>query len=356
MSDIWDSFTEYVKTRLTNPFLATLIVVWIIRNFTFVFSLFNFDSGETREQKLEYIENYLSIHETWSELGWNVSISFSVIFSSFILLLVSRALTNGYSLALSFLNKHTAKSTMIEVEDHNKLLLEYANLKKERDVFRSEASSHDGQINDLVERLSSKTAELSIFESELAKEKNSKLTIENENENLKAKVENLEKEVKELLSIDESSHELIRGLPEHNDDGLVLQNFNPTIPHDYIAKELNNYSNRIIKNLMNFRESNTFKTLKRVQRTGLINIYTNGKLLELLYYMLEIYNDEKSSIYVDLELLRIYFEADFFILSEDHDPEESEAQYLQIIVLHGAMTVYENLIENTSFKSLFKDL
>lgn len=40
---IFESFVDNIKQKTTNPFFGTLILVWLVRNWELIYTLFNFD-------------------------------------------------------------------------------------------------------------------------------------------------------------------------------------------------------------------------------------------------------------------------------------------------------------------------
>lgn len=58
VKDTLNSVFDNLKERTTNPFLGTLIVVWLVHNWKLVYSLFYFDSKLTLDERLIYIEAY----------------------------------------------------------------------------------------------------------------------------------------------------------------------------------------------------------------------------------------------------------------------------------------------------------
>ncbi|HEY0056585.1 MAG TPA: hypothetical protein VGB63_14620 [Pedobacter sp.] len=66
IKDIFDSFKDNLRERTTNPFLGTFVIVWVIKNWKLVYSLFYFDKDFTLEKRLNYISSYFK-EDTFGE-------------------------------------------------------------------------------------------------------------------------------------------------------------------------------------------------------------------------------------------------------------------------------------------------
>ncbi|MFA6150764.1 MAG: hypothetical protein WC716_05555 [Chitinophagaceae bacterium] len=96
VKELWDSFKDNLKERATNPFLGTFAVVWIIRNHRVCFALFNFDKGYTLETKLDFIANHYPHCDFFYNLVSTVGVTLLVLIGTYLLLFVSRMLTDYY--------------------------------------------------------------------------------------------------------------------------------------------------------------------------------------------------------------------------------------------------------------------
>ncbi|MEX1268851.1 MAG: hypothetical protein WEA56_07605 [Balneolaceae bacterium] len=79
--------------RTTNPFLGTLLIVWIIRNWDFVYSLFNFDSSFSLNDRLDFFQAYFNSYTILEGLI-TVSVTFAAIIITYLLLNLSRFIVN----------------------------------------------------------------------------------------------------------------------------------------------------------------------------------------------------------------------------------------------------------------------
>lgn len=148
IKDFIDSISDYTKTRISNPFFETLLFVWAVRNFDFIFVMFNFAEGVTLTQKIDYIHRYFEVYGTWVQLSLNIVISFGVLLASFLLLFLARFLTNLYSNILNWLNSKTAKVTMIDKTVYQTLYEDYQIIKDKYEKLKIEESTFNKILND----------------------------------------------------------------------------------------------------------------------------------------------------------------------------------------------------------------
>ena len=96
MVEIFNSLLSNYKSKIRNPFFGTIASVWLIRNWSIVYAVFNFDKNCSMQDKINYIQNYFSNKEFGVELFHNLWVSFVVLGFTYILLAFSRALTDLY--------------------------------------------------------------------------------------------------------------------------------------------------------------------------------------------------------------------------------------------------------------------
>ena len=96
VKDTLNSILDNIKERTTNPFLGTLIVVWLIKNWTLVYSLFYFDSKLKLKERLDYINTYFATHSFLLNMVFVILITLGVLILTYVLLGISRYLTETY--------------------------------------------------------------------------------------------------------------------------------------------------------------------------------------------------------------------------------------------------------------------
>jgi hypothetical protein len=94
IKDSLNSIFDNIKERTTNPFLGTLIVVWIVHNWTLVYSMFYFDSSFKLLNRVEYIEKYFVKKPFLEHLVYVVGITIVVLVLTYVMLSISRLITD----------------------------------------------------------------------------------------------------------------------------------------------------------------------------------------------------------------------------------------------------------------------
>ena len=117
LDNITSLFDNY-KGKIRNPFIGTIISVWLIHNWRVPFALFNFDDDCTMQDKINYIADYFGKQDFWSELGEIIFYSFLILVFTFLLMAISRVLTDTYYKIIEpfFITKIDKKSIFTEIE------------------------------------------------------------------------------------------------------------------------------------------------------------------------------------------------------------------------------------------------
>lgn len=96
VKDTLNSIFDNLKERTTNPFLGTLIVVWIVHNWKLLYSLFYFDSKLTLAERLCYIEEYFQKTPFYLNLFYVFLLTILVLSVTYLFLGLSRFITDFY--------------------------------------------------------------------------------------------------------------------------------------------------------------------------------------------------------------------------------------------------------------------
>ncbi len=139
---IIESFVDNIKQKTTNPFFGTLILVWLVRNWELVYTLFNFDNDCTLSDKKQFIRDYYVSKFFWKELLLNIGIALCLMILGYILIVITRVFVNWIDhkivpeLNLKFVSKLVVSNTRFEeseklrIDNYNALLIERENLNK----------------------------------------------------------------------------------------------------------------------------------------------------------------------------------------------------------------------------------
>lgn len=96
VKDTLNSVFDNLKERTTNPFLGTLIAVWIVHNWKLIYSLFYFDSKFTLTERLSYIEEFFQKIPFYLNLFYVFLLTILVLCITYLFLGLSRFISDFY--------------------------------------------------------------------------------------------------------------------------------------------------------------------------------------------------------------------------------------------------------------------
>lgn len=138
IKDFFISFADNLKEKSRNPFLGTYLLVWLIRNWELVYTLFNFDSEYNLNKKKEFIFSYYKKNDFISNLFTNILWAFGLLILTYALINLSRFIINLFEKKLTpWIYKVTDSNSIVLKETYDKLKSENnileLNLEKERE-------------------------------------------------------------------------------------------------------------------------------------------------------------------------------------------------------------------------------
>ncbi|GAK91422.1 hypothetical protein JCM19297_921 [Nonlabens ulvanivorans] len=157
IKDFLVSFKDNFNEKSRNPFLGTYLLVWLIRNWELVYTLFNFDPDKNLAFKKQFIKNYYSNNEFIENLFVNVLWAFALLTITYIVLNISRFIVN--------LSEKQVTPWVFKITDSKSIVL-----KSQYDEIRNQ---------------------LDILQIKLDKERDAKSKMENRIEKLNAEIQEL---------------------------------------------------------------------------------------------------------------------------------------------------------------------
>ena len=119
LKDSLNSILDNIKERTTNPFLGTLIVVWVVHNWKLVYSLFYFDSKLTLDERLVCIEEYFSRTPFYLNLFYVFLLTILVLSVTYLFLGLSRFISDFYEkIVIPQIVKFNDKSAIVPKSDY----------------------------------------------------------------------------------------------------------------------------------------------------------------------------------------------------------------------------------------------
>lgn len=125
IKDLLVSFTDNIKSKTTNPFFGTLILVWIFHNWRLMYSLFNFDKYTTLADRKIFLAEYLDSKVFIPNLLQCVVITIIVLITTYCLLNLSRLIVNFFEKVITpRVYKWTDISSIILKSDYELLKMD----------------------------------------------------------------------------------------------------------------------------------------------------------------------------------------------------------------------------------------
>lgn len=179
IKDIFLSFRDNFKEKTTNLFLGTYIIIWMIRNWELVYSLFNFNPKDTLETKVNFIKSYYQNNSFIEGVFWNILWTFGVLIITYILLNASRAIVNLFEKQLKpWIYKLTDSKSIILKSSYESMRNERDELQIRLDNERESKSRLESIIKSLEEEILERERAVSEKEGEASLKENNNKTSE----------------------------------------------------------------------------------------------------------------------------------------------------------------------------------
>lgn len=118
--EVFLSFKDNLIQKAKNPFLGIYTIVWSIRNWELVYSLFNFDKDVKRDTKITFIKKHFEEMPFIENILWNILIATGVLIATYLLLNISRLIVNLFEKRLSpWISKITVSNLIVAKEDYD---------------------------------------------------------------------------------------------------------------------------------------------------------------------------------------------------------------------------------------------
>ena len=184
IKDFLVSFKDNVSEKAKNPFLGTYLLVWLIRNWELLFSIFYFDESYKLEDKINFVKNYYENNEFLIGLLINIFWTFLVLIVTYLLLNISRYIVNTSEKRISpWVYKITDSKSIVlkeqydlirndrdtiqerfEKERENRFNLEKRNKELEDLIANSSSSIENDKVKIIYNKLD-EAGEIEVFQS-----------------------------------------------------------------------------------------------------------------------------------------------------------------------------------------------
>lgn len=207
--EIINSFFNNIKDKLTNPFFGTLILVLLIDHWELWYSIFNFDSDCTLNDKIILIKNYSDKHLTFQIFTCNILQAILFMFLGYMIIVGTRSLVIWVEFGLmpyitgKIINKNVVRKTEYDqvVIEREEYFDQYEEQRKNVRTFSKTIDEQTEQLKQKDETLLEQSNTITKSVKELDMTKNSLTRCQTESTNkaneinqLKNTIEKLEKE------------------------------------------------------------------------------------------------------------------------------------------------------------------
>ncbi|MFM9987124.1 hypothetical protein [Flavobacterium sp.] len=193
------SFKENLESKTSNPFFGTVILIWIIKNWNLIYSIFNFESKTTLELKRQFIIKHFKFHPLIETLLYCVAEAFVILITSYLLINISRLIINFFEKKVTpLVYKWTDKNSIVLKTVYDTLETERIRLEKRVDEERDARLKLQEDYDKLEKRYSDFLVDAKLPKtSNLSSSKNdSKDEIDSESQRVKIIKERLTKDNK----------------------------------------------------------------------------------------------------------------------------------------------------------------
>lgn len=177
IKDFLISFTDNFREKTKNPFLGTYLLVWLVRNWELVYTLFNFDKDCNLDDKKAFVRDYYSSHSFIENLFSNIYWAFGLLVLTYLLLNLSRLIVN--------LSEKRVTPWIYKITDSKSIVLKsvYENLRAENDNLLEKLDKERDSKSRLETRMKTLENEITELLSNAKKKKTSEVSPEkNEND------------------------------------------------------------------------------------------------------------------------------------------------------------------------------
>lgn len=280
--EIINSFFSNIKDKLTNPFFGTLILVIILHHWELWYSLFNFDSDCTLEDKTNFIKNYSEKSLTFQNLTWNVIFAIVFMFIGYLVIVATRSLVIWVEYGLmplitgKIVNKNVVRKSEYDdvVKEREEYFDQYEEQRKNVRIFSKTIDEQTEQIKQKDENLLKQSNTISITVKELDM---TKVNLEN----LQSKNVNLDNQIKQSnISLENIKNEIeLKNKQLDKYDSLFYNSLN--VP---FFNSIEKFQPEILKKVEELKEENKWNIFLAVG-----NFFQNGGTIgsEALTIMIE---------------------------------------------------------------------
>ena len=159
--EVINSFFSNIKDKLTNPFFGTLILVLIFHHWELWYTLFNFDSDCTLQDKITFVRTYTHNNLTIRQITYNIFQAIFFMFIGYLIIVGTRSLVMWIEFGLmpiitdKIVNKNVVRKSEYDdvVKEREEYFDQYEEQRKNVRVFSKTIDEQTEQIKQKDENL-----------------------------------------------------------------------------------------------------------------------------------------------------------------------------------------------------------
>lgn len=176
IKDFLISFTDNFKEKTKNPFLGTYLLVWMIRNWDLIYTIFNFDEDFTLYDKKSFISNYFIKGNFIDDLLTNIFWTFCLLILTYLLLNFSRFIVN--------LSEKQITPWVYKITDSKSIVLktEYERIRSDNDDLQMRLDKEreaKGRLENRIKSLETEIIEITRVKAETEAEAEAEQKVKN---------------------------------------------------------------------------------------------------------------------------------------------------------------------------------
>ncbi len=246
LPDTLNSLKDSLLEKTKNPFLGTYVLVYVIRKWEAIFSLFHFDVGMDLNSKIRTFSGYLQGYDIWVDILVNAGWTIVLLLVTYLCINIGMLITRLYkNLLTPLVYKLTDPKSVVTIEEYNKMEEKFESL---RQLFNEESKKRKA-LQDVVDNIQSKESD---NKNDLGKTSSDILNLNESPDTVRqiwnyllkqelieifAKTANSIRKGQSIKSNNDTTEEFIKlGLIQHQDGGSLLgyDNFSLTALGDVV--------------------------------------------------------------------------------------------------------------------------
>lgn len=200
--EVFNSFFSNIKEKLTNPFFGTLILVIILHHWELWYAAFNFDNSYSLNEKIKFIEEYISNNLTFISFLWDIGQAIIYMFLGYLIVVATRSLVLWVEFGLmptitgKIVNKNVVRK--IEYDDVVKEREEYFDQYEEQ---RENVRKFSKMIDEQTEQIKQKDKNLLEQSNKISKTVSNLDTTKAELEKSQAQIQDNNSKLEQLKNL-----------------------------------------------------------------------------------------------------------------------------------------------------------